>query len=272
MIESKENEDSKIEKIDDSASSNSIEVKNLKKHFQGKRRMEEVKAVDGISFHVEKGEVFGLLGTNGAGKTTTINILTGVLLPTEGTAFVDGYNVEKEMKKIKEKISVCPQEPALYKFLSGLGNIKFFGNMYLLPKDQIIERAEKFLKLLGLYDARNRLSRGYSGGMKRQLSLIISLINEPDILFLDEPTVGLDPRNRRKVWDFLKSQKDQKNTIILTTHYIEEAETLCDRVAIMDFGEIIAMGPPQELIEEHQVKNLEEVFMKITGRSILEGI
>ena len=272
MIESKENGDSKIEKTNDIADNNVIEVKNLKKYFKGGRGMEDIKAVDGISFHVENGEVFGLLGTNGAGKTTVINILTGVLLPTEGTASVGGYKVESEMKKIKEMISVCPQEPAIYKFLSGLGNIKFFGNMYLMSKDQIIERAEKLLKLLGLYDARNRLSRGYSGGMKRQLSLIISLINEPDILFLDEPTVGLDPRNRRKVWDFLKSQKAQKNTIILTTHYIEEAEALCDRVAIMDFGEIIAMGPPQELIAEHQVKNLEEVFMKITGRSILEGI
>ena len=272
MIKSTENENSKIERINDPTNSIAIEVEKLKKHFKGKRGMEDVKAVDGISFHVEKGEVFGLLGTNGAGKTTTINILTGVLLPTEGTASVGGYNVESEMKKIKKMISVCPQEPALYKFLSGLGNIKFFGNMYLMPKDKIIERGEELLKLLGLYDARNRLSRGYSGGMKRQLSLIISLINEPDILFLDEPTVGLDPRNRRKVWEFLKSQKDQKNTIILTTHYIEEAEALCDRVAIMDYGQIIAMGSPQEVIEEHQVKNLEEVFLKITGRSILEGI
>jgi len=253
-------------------STNSIEVKGLVKIYKGKRGMDDVKAVDGISFHVKKGEVFGLLGTNGAGKTTTINILTGVLLPTNGIATVDGYNVETDLKKIKEKISVCPQEASLYKFLTGMGNIKFFGNMYLMPKEKIIERGEELLKLLGLYEARNRLSRGYSGGMKRQLSLIISLINEPDILFLDEPTVGLDPRNRRKVWDFLKSQRDQKNTIILTTHYIEEAEALCDRVAIMDYGVIIAMGSPKALIAEHQVKNLEEVFMKITGRSILEGI
>jgi ABC-2 type transport system ATP-binding protein len=253
-------------------SANSIEVKDLRKIFKGKRGMEDVKAIDGITFHVEKGEFFGLLGTNGAGKTTTINILTGALIPTEGIAMVEGLNVETDMNKIKEKLSVCPQDPALYKFLTGLGNIKFFGNMYLLPKNKIIERGEELLKTLGLYEARNRFTRGYSGGMKRQLSLIISLISEPEILFLDEPTVGLDPRNRRKVWDFLKEQKHQKNTVILTTHYIEEAEALCDRVAIMDYGEIIAMGPPKELIEKHGVKNLEEVFMKITGRSILEGI
>ena len=234
--------------------------------------MPDVKAVDGISLQVKKGEFFGLLGTNGAGKTTTINILTGILLPTDGSATINGYNVEKEIQKIKEMISVCPQEPALYKFLTGMGNIKFFSDMYLIPKDQIEERAEKLLKLLGLYESRNRQTSGYSGGMKRQLSLIISLINEPEILFLDEPTVGMDPRNRRKVWDFLKTQKEQSKTVILTTHYIEEAEALCDRVAIMDYGKIIAMGPPKELIEEYKVKNLEEVFMKITGRSILEGI
>ena len=272
MIESEENEGSNKERTNNIANSYSIEVKNLKKHFKGKRGMEDIKAVDGISFHVESGEVFGLLGTNGAGKTTTINILTGTVLPTDGTATVGGYNVVTEPKKIKEMISVCPQEPALYKFLSGLGNIKFFGNMYLMPRDQIIKRAEELLKLLGLFEARNRLAGGYSGGMKRQLSLIIALINEPGFLFLDEPTVGLDPRNRRKVWDFLKSQKDQKSTIILTTHYIEEAEVLCDRVAIMDFGQIVAMGPPKELVKEHKVKNLEDVFMKITGRSIMEGL
>jgi ABC-2 type transport system ATP-binding protein len=254
------------------ADSYSIEVKNLKKHFKGKHGMEDIKAVDGISFRVESGEVFGLLGTNGAGKTTTINILTGTLLPTEGTATIGECNVETELRKIKEMISVCPQEPALYKFLSGLRNIEFFGNMYLMSKEEITERAEKLLKLLGLFEARNRTAGGYSGGMKRQLSLIISLINDPAILFLDEPTVGLDPRNRRKVWDFLQSEKSQKTTIVLTTHYIEEAEALCDRVAIMDYGQIIAMGSPQELIIEHKAKNLEDVFMKITGRSIMEGL
>jgi len=272
MIKSKENEDSNIEMTKNIDNSYEIEVKDLKKHFKGKRKMSDVLAVDGISFHVEKGEIFGLLGTNGAGKTTTIRILTGTLLPTEGTITVGGFDVKSEIQKIKEMISVCPQEPAVYKFLSGIGNIKFFGNMYLLPKDQILKRGEELLKLLGLFEARKRLARGYSGGMVRQLSLIIALINEPDILFLDEPTVGLDPRNRRKVWDFLKTQKVENKTIILTTHYIEEAETLCNRVAIMDYGKIIAMGPPQKLIEEHKVKNLEEVFMKITGRSILEGI
>ncbi|NHJ84737.1 MAG: ATP-binding cassette domain-containing protein [Asgard group archaeon] len=252
--------------------SNAIEVANLKKYFKGKRKLPDVKAVDGVTFQIKEGEVFGLLGPNGAGKTTTINILTGTLSPTEGLALIREHDVEKDLKKIKKIISVCPQEPAVYKFLSGLGNIKFFGNLYLVPKELLIERAEELLKLLGLYEARKRLTKGYSGGMLRQLSLIISLISDPEILFLDEPTVGMDPRNRRKVWEFLQSIKGQDKTIILTTHYIEEAEALCDRVAIIDYGKLIAIGSPQELIEEYKVKNLEEVFMKITGRSIMEGM
>lgn len=272
MTKSNKNEKKSPEVVIKPDNSNAIEVTDLKKYFIGKHRFDDVKAVDGVSYQVKKGEVFGLLGPNGAGKTTIINILTGILSPTEGTAAVGGYNVKTEFKKIKEMISVCPQEPAVFKFLSGLGNIKFFGNLHLMPKKQITERAEELLKFLGLYEARKRLAKGYSGGMLRQLSLIIALIHEPDILFLDEPTVGLDPRKRRKVWDFLNSMKTQNRTIILTTHYIEEAEALCDRVAIIDYGKLIAIGPPQTLIEEHEVKNLEEVFMKITGRRILEGI
>jgi ABC-2 type transport system ATP-binding protein len=252
--------------------SKSIKVTDLKKHFPGRRDEEDVKAVDGITFKVEDGEFFGLLGPNGAGKTTTINILTGIHKPTAGTATVAGYNVETDLKKIKELINVCPQEPSVYKFLSGIENIKFFGNLHLLSKEEIITRSDELLKMLGLYDARKRRTKGYSGGMLRQLNLIISLINDPEILFLDEPTVGMDPRARRKVWDFLGTIKEQNKTIILTTHYIEEAEELCDRVAIIDYGKLIAIGSPKLLIQEHEVDDLEGVFLKITGRKILEGM
>ncbi|MHA1955087.1 MAG: ABC transporter ATP-binding protein [Candidatus Heimdallarchaeaceae archaeon] len=272
MSESKEKDISNSEMIPDTDNSNSIEVKDLEKHFTGNRKLDDVKAVDGVTFQVKNGELFGLLGPNGAGKTTIINILAGLCRPTGGTAFVGGYNVKTELKKVKEKISVCPQDPAVHKFLSGMGNIKFFGKLYLMSKQQIMERAEELLKLLGLYDARKRLAKGYSGGMLRQLSLIISLINDPAILFLDEPTVGMDPRNRRRVWEFLDTIKKQNKTIILTTHYIEEAEALCDRVAIIDYGKLIAIGPPKELIKEHGAEDLEGVFMKITGRRILEGM
>jgi ABC-type multidrug transport system ATPase subunit len=252
--------------------SHSIIVDNLKKHFSSKFESETVKAVDGISFQVNEGEFFGLLGPNGAGKSTTLNIITGQSNPTEGSVVVSGFDVKSDDLKLKKIISICPQEPAVYKFLTGLENIEFFGNMHLMSKKEISERGEELLKLLGLFDASKRKTKGYSGGMLRQLSLIIALINEPKILFLDEPTVGMDPRARRKVWDFLNNVKQQKRTTILTTHYIEEAETLCDRVAIIDYGKLVAIGAPKELIEEYQVKNLEEVFMKITGRSILEGL
>jgi len=264
--------ENKKEVVFDPENSYSITVEDLKKHYIGKKEFDNVKAVDGISFQVKNGEFFGLLGPNGAGKSTTINMLTGNSSPTEGTAVVGGYNVKSELNKIKEMIGVCPQDPAVYKFLTGLENIEFFGKLHLMSKKEITKRAEELLKLLGLFEARKRKAKGYSGGMLRQLSSIIALINEPEILFLDEPTVGMDPRARRKVWEFLGNIKQQNRTVILTTHYIEEAEALCDRVAIIDYGKLIAIGPPKQLIEEHGVKNLEEVFMKITGRHILEGI
>ncbi len=212
------------------------------------------------------------MGPNGAGKTTTINILCGLLKPTEGTAIVGSYDVSKNLNKVKELISVCPQEAAVFKFLTGRENIEYFGNMHLMSKEKIKERAEELLRLLDLYEASKRKAKHYSGGMKRQLNLLVALINEPNILFLDEPTVGMDPRVRRKTWEFIGSIKNQNKTIILTTHYIEEAEALCDRVAIIDYGKIVALGSPNELMAEHEAKNLEEVFMKITGRRILEGI
>jgi len=256
----------------DIGNSNSIEVADLKKYFEGKKNIESVKAVDGISFQVKNGELFGLLGPNGAGKTTTINMLCGLLKPTEGTAIVGGYDVRKNLNEVKKLISICPQEASVFPFLTGRENIEYFGNMHLMSKEKINERVEKLLKLLDFYEASKRKAKHYSGGMKRQLNLLVALINEPNILFLDEPTVGMDPRIRRKTWEFISSLKEQDKTIILTTHYIEEAEALCDRVAIIDYGKLVALGPPKKLMEEHESKNLEEVFLKITGRRILEGI
>jgi len=250
----------------------SIIVENLKKYYKGNQEFENIKAVDGLSFQVKNGEFFGLLGPNGAGKTTTINILTGVCSFTEGKVVVGEYDIKTELAKIKKMIGVCPQDPSVFKFLSGLENIEFFGKLHLMSKKEIHDRAENLLKLLGLYEARKRRVKGYSGGMLRQLSLIVALINEPDILFLDEPTVGMDPLARRKVWEFLGTIKQQNRTVILTTQYIEEAQALCDRVAIIDYGKVIAVGNPQELIKIHKVKNLEEVFIKITGRRLLEGM
>ena len=267
-----ENRDLSTELKFGSDNPNAIEVIDLMKIFTGKKVIEEVRAVDGISFSVKKGELFGLLGPNGAGKTTTINILVGLLDQTEGDAFVGGYNIKKNLNKIKELIGVCPQQASVYKYLNARENITLFGNLHLVKKEVINERMEKFLDLLGLSKAGNRAAKKYSGGMLRQLNLIVALISDPSILFLDEPTVGMDARVRRATWEFINSLKDTNKTVVLTTHYIEEAEALCDRVAIIDFGKLVALGTPKELIEKYNAKDLEEVFLKITGRRIMEGI
>ena len=236
------------------------------------KRFEDVTAVDGIKLEIKQGELFSLLGPNGAGKTTTINILCGILKPTKGTAIVGGYDVRKNLKEIKALIGVCPQEAAVFKFLNARENIELFGSLYSIPKNVLKERTDTFLGSLDLVDVSKRKAEGYSGGMLRKLNLIIALINDPTIAFLDEPTVGMDARARRATWKFIRSLKNQGKTIILTTHYIEEAEALSDRVGIIDYGKLIELGTPQELMEKHETKNLEEVFLKITGRRILEGI
>ncbi|MHA2392867.1 MAG: ABC transporter ATP-binding protein [Promethearchaeota archaeon] len=250
----------------------SIDVRDIKKYYKGKKGYDDVKAVDGISFQVKSGELFGFLGPNGAGKTTTIQMLIGLLKPTDGTALINGIDIHEDLPNIKELIGVCPQEPAVFKQLSGKENINLFGNLHLMPKDEITKRTEFLLNTLDLARASKRKAKGYSGGMLRQLNLIIALIHDPMILFLDEPTVGMDARVRRKTWEFIGSLKQVNKTIFLTTHYIEEAEALCDRVAIIDYGELLDIGSPKELMEKCQSDDLEGVFMKITGRRIMEGI
>ena len=250
---------------------NVIEAKNLKKIYRNKKNIEDVKAIDNITFSIKKGEIFGLLGPNGAGKTTIINILCGLILPTTGEACVAGYDIKKEIRKIKELIGVCPQQAAIYKYLNAKENIALFGNLHLVEKDEINKRMNVFLDLFGLSEASKRKAKHYSGGMIRQLNLMMALIHDPPILFLDEPTIGMDPRVRRKTWNFINSLKQKNKSIILTTHYIEEAESLCDTVAILDYGQLIEMGPPKDLIEKYSSEDLEEVFLNITGRRILEG-
>ncbi|MFX1417844.1 MAG: ABC transporter ATP-binding protein [Promethearchaeota archaeon] len=249
----------------------SIDVRDLKKYFRGRKGYDDVKAVDGVSFQVKSGELFGFLGPNGAGKTTTIQMLIGLLKPSDGTALINGYDIHEDLPNIKELIGVCPQEPAFFKHLSGKENISLFGNLHLMSKVEIKSRTDTLINTLDLARAIKRKAKGYSGGMLRQLNLIIALIHDPMILFLDEPTVGMDPRVRRKTWEFIGSLKQVNKTIFLTTHYIEEAEALCDRVAIIDYGELLDIGSPKELMEKYQSDDLEGVFMKITGRRILEG-
>jgi ABC-2 type transport system ATP-binding protein len=236
------------------------------------KQFEDVTAVDGVNLSIKPGELFSLLGPNGAGKTTMINILCGISKSTTGTAIVGGYDVRTELHEVKALIGVCPQEAAVFPFLNARENIELFGSLHALPKTVLQERMERFLQGLDLVEASTRRAKGYSGGMLRKLNLIMALISDPKIAFLDEPTVGMDARSRRATWQFIGSLRDQGKTVILTTHYIEEAETLSDRVGIIDYGRLIELGTPQDLMERYDADNLEEVFLTITGRRLLEGM
>ncbi len=243
-----------------------IEVDGLEKRFG------ETVALQGLTLQVARGELFGLLGPNGAGKTTTINILCGILEPSGGSAQVGGHPLPQEAPAVKEIIGVCPQDFSIFPYLTGRENVLLFGDLYGVPKAELRERAAKLLEQMGLDGEADRKVKGYSGGMKRRISLATALIGDPEIAFLDEPTTGLDPQSRHAVWEFIRGLKARQRTIVLTTHYMEEAEALCDRVAIIDHGQLIALGTPAELRERYGVKDLEEVFLKLTGRRMREGM
>ncbi len=236
------------------------------------KRYEDVTAVDGLSFDVEVGEIFGLLGPNGAGKSTTINILSGILEPTGGRATVLGFDVQSESKEVKDRIGVCPQEPAFFSYLTGRENVELIGDLHLMPGKELEERTDHLLDAVGLGEASSRRTGKYSGGMVRRTSLAMALVHDPEIAFLDEPTVGLDPQSRRATWGLIRGLKERGRTVILTTHYIEEAEALADRVGIIDHGKLIALDTPRALMEEHGAEDLEEVFIKLTGRRIREEV
>ncbi len=247
-------------------SEQAITIQNLTKKFEDKF------ALDNLSLQVAKGELFGLLGPNGAGKTTALSILCGLIKPTSGTAQVYGYDTQKETKKVKELIGVCIQETAIYPYLTGKENLELFGNLYGMNKKAVKERSAMLLSKMGLAEDAKRLTAKYSGGMKRRLSLALALIHDPQIAFLDEPTVAMDPQSRRAVWDYIRTLKPQGKTVILTTHSMEEAQELCDRAGIIDHGKLIALGTPKELIAKNGVKNLEDVFIKLTGRDMREEV
>jgi ABC-2 type transport system ATP-binding protein len=235
------------------------------------KKFGDITAVNGLNLAIHKGEMFGFLGPNGAGKTTTISMLSCLLEPTSGTATIAGYDIRKEPQKAKARIGVCPQEVAVYKFLSGMENLELFGKLHGMDRQVLKERSVDLVEQADFSEAARRKTKGYSGGMMRQLNLMIALISDPEIVFLDEPTVGMDARARRRTWEYIGSLKDQGKTVILTTHYIEEAQALSDRVGIIDYGELIALGTPAELMEENEAHDLEAVFLKLTGRRIAEG-
>jgi ABC-2 type transport system ATP-binding protein len=231
----------------------------------------DVRAVDNLSLTIPEAEVFGLLGPNGSGKTTTINCLTGILKPTQGKVRVGGFDIQTQGREAREIIGVSPQETAVCPYLTGRENVELFGELYSVPKKALAPRVDYVLEKMGLTDDADRRVAKYSGGMKRRVSIAMALVTDPKIVLLDEPTVGMDPQARRSVWDFILELRDKGKTILLTTHYMEEAEELCDQVGVIDHGRLISLGSPGELKAKYKARDLEEVFIQLTGRRIREG-
>jgi len=219
-----------------------ISIKNLTKKF------DKIIAVDNVSLDIKDGEVFGLLGQNGAGKTTIIHILATLLKPTSGTAQINGYDILKNSSKVRKNIGIVFQAPSSDDMLTGFENLKIHSYLYGIPSELRIKRINELLKLVGLYERKDDIVKKYSGGMRRRLEIARGLIHKPKVIFLDEPTLGLDPNSRKSMWDYIqKLVKEEKITIILTTHYMEEADTLCDRIAFINKGKIIAIDTPEQL-------------------------
>jgi ABC-2 type transport system ATP-binding protein len=222
---------------------NIVEVINLVKSFNG------LTAANDVNFAIRRGEIFGLLGPNGAGKTTTISMLTCLLAPTSGTASIDGHDVVSKAKTVKGIIGLVPQDLAVYPQLSARDNLLFFGRIYGLKGRRLQQRVNDLLEMVGLNERAKDLVKNFSGGMKRRVNIAAGLLHQPQVLFLDEPTVGVDPQSRNFIFDNIEQLNRQGMTILYTTHYMEEAERLCHRVAIIDHGQIIALDTPKALID-----------------------
>jgi len=225
----------------------------------------ELLAVDQINFTVKKGEVFGFLGPNGAGKTTTINMLTGVTKPTSGSAFISGFDVKQEPTKAKELVGVVPEVSFLYDEMTAWDNLNFSAKLHSVPEKKRGSLAHELLRLFGLYERRNDRVGTFSGGMKKRLMIATALIHEPDILFLDEPTTGLDVQSARQIRELIKELNKKGTTVFLTTHYIEEADQLCQRIAIINRGKIITVDTPEELKNTVKKENIIEVSFDHVG-------
>jgi ABC-2 type transport system ATP-binding protein len=219
---------------------NAVQTFKLVKEFDG------LVAVNGVDLEIKKGELFSLLGPNGAGKTTTIRMLCCLLKPTRGTASILGYDIAKEPFKVKELIGVSPQDTILSEHLNCWENLALIGKVYGLSSNEVKMRSQELLETMGLIERAKDQVRKFSGGMKRRLSIAMALVSDPQVLFLDEPTLGLDPQARRAIWEYIAGLKGKK-TILLTTHYMEEADSLSERIGIIDEGKVVALGTPQEL-------------------------
>jgi ABC-2 type transport system ATP-binding protein len=230
------------------------------------KRFGSFTAVDHVNFEVRRGELFGLLGPNGAGKTTLSRMLTTLIVPTSGQGLVAGFDVARDPERVREAIGVIPQALTSDQDLTGWENIDIYGGFYNLPRRVRHERAQHLLHMVGLTERANDLVQTYSGGMRRRLEIARGLVHSPEVLFLDEPTIGLDPQSRRAVWDLLEQLRRETGlTISLTTHYMDEAETLCDRIAIVDGGKIIAIGTPAEL--KAMVEGSDRIELEVAGET-----
>ncbi len=250
-----------------------ISTEGLTKIFErGKKK--EVVALDNVDLEIKRGEVFGLLGPNGAGKTTLIRILVGLLTPTAGSAKVLGKDVVEEIDEIREKVALLPQEAGIYDRLTARENLVYYGGLYGISEDALNQRADNLLDLVGLRDREDYQVKGFSGGMKRKVLVARALIIEPEIVFMDEPTTGVDTLGARVVRNVLKRlSSEEERTIILTTHDLNEVSELCDRVGILNEGRLVAVGKPSELEEKFKAANLEEVFTGlVTGEGVYGGV
>jgi ABC-2 type transport system ATP-binding protein len=242
-----------------------VQVQHLTRAFG------DLTVVDNVEFAIGRGEFFSLLGPNGAGKSTTIRMLSTVLQPTSGDATIGGHSITHHPERVREIIGVCPQNLALYEELSAWDNLVFFGGMVGLSHTGSRDRAREVLELVGLSERAKSRVATYSGGMKRRLNIGIALMGHPQLLFLDEPTVGIDPQSRNNIFDTIRQLSDEGMTVLYTTHYMEEADHLSDRIAIMDEGRIISIGTPAELkapFGDPASVTLEEVFLNLTGRRL----